>query len=278
MSSNDNAESRELKPCPFCPNGEGEIKRGYEHGSMMYFTRCVAHKNPKHVIAAYGLTQNEADTAWNTRPQPRFTEAELVEVALGTYDKHMEMRAEYPRNVYRDAIRALVRVEQQPTGGGEKPFHELIREPMTDWTAVRQREAMEASLRDAPAIVAAISPTQPQQAATKSNAGVELPSWLMGSAQALLDLDAKGSLVPHGIGGHARSIIQAFIDAHAALTLSPPAAGEQVERVTAAIYDAFHNSTLPSMQGKLRTAGDMKDYVTKLVLAALPTPPDGGTE
>lgn len=60
--------------------------------------------------------------------------------------------------------------------------------------------------------------------------------------------------------------------------LSPPAAGEQVERVTAAIYDAFHNSTLPSMQGKLRTAGDMKDYVTKLVLAALPTPPDGGTE
>ena len=31
------------------------------------------------------------------------------------------------------------------------------------------------------------------------------------SAKALLDLDKKGALVPHGIGGHARGIISAFI-------------------------------------------------------------------
>ena len=34
---------------------------------------------------------------------------------------------------------------------------------------------------------------------------------LIKSAQALLDLDAAGALVPHGIGGHARVIIAAFI-------------------------------------------------------------------
>lgn len=34
---------------------------------------------------------------------------------------------------------------------------------------------------------------------------------LIRSAQALLDLDAAGALVPHGIGGHARSIIESFI-------------------------------------------------------------------
>ncbi len=45
---------------------------------------------------------------------------------------------------------------------------------------------------------------------------VALPDWLMGSAQALLDMDASGSLVPHGIGGHARSIIEEFIKAHKA--------------------------------------------------------------
>jgi hypothetical protein len=41
-----------------------------------------------------------------------------------------------------------------------------------------------------------------------------LPSWLLGSAKALLELDANNSLVPHGIGNNAREIIQAFIDVH----------------------------------------------------------------
>ena len=40
-----------------------------------------------------------------------------------------------------------------------------------------------------------------------------LPAWLLPSAQALLDLDAENALVPHGIGGHARDIIQTFIEA-----------------------------------------------------------------
>ena len=41
------------------------------------------------------------------------------------------------------------------------------------------------------------------------------PKWLIPSAKALLELDAKGVLVPHGIGGHARDIIAEFIALHA---------------------------------------------------------------
>lgn len=37
---------------------------------------------------------------------------------------------------------------------------------------------------------------------------------LIASAQALLDLDARGALVPHGIGGHARTIIEGFLALH----------------------------------------------------------------
>lgn len=37
---------------------------------------------------------------------------------------------------------------------------------------------------------------------------------LLGSAKALLSLDKDGSLVPHGIGGHARKIIESFIKIH----------------------------------------------------------------
>ena len=39
---------------------------------------------------------------------------------------------------------------------------------------------------------------------------------LIDSAQALLDLDAKGALSPHGIGGLARENIEKFIAAHRA--------------------------------------------------------------
>ena len=38
------------------------------------------------------------------------------------------------------------------------------------------------------------------------------------NAQALLDLDKDGALVPHGIGGHARTIITEFIAEHVGLT------------------------------------------------------------
>lgn len=51
----------------------------------------------------------------------------------------------------------------------------------------------------------------------------EIPEWLISSAQALLDLDTKGALVPHGLGGHAYRIIQEFLDMHApAATPAPP--------------------------------------------------------
>lgn len=41
----------------------------------------------------------------------------------------------------------------------------------------------------------------------------KLPGWLLGSATALLDLDARGALVPHGIGEHARVVIAEFVKA-----------------------------------------------------------------
>lgn len=37
------------------------------------------------------------------------------------------------------------------------------------------------------------------------------PDALLASAKALLDLDADGALVPHGIGGHARNVIEGFL-------------------------------------------------------------------
>lgn len=36
--------------------------------------------------------------------------------------------------------------------------------------------------------------------------------------------------------------------------------------IDTSIYDAFHNMAQDSMSGKINTQGDMKDYVTKIVL------------
>jgi hypothetical protein len=43
---------------------------------------------------------------------------------------------------------------------------------------------------------------------------VSLPAWLIPSAKALLALDKENALVPHGIGLHARSIMEEFIKAY----------------------------------------------------------------
>lgn len=61
----------ELLPCLKC--GNFPTQRGYESGSMLYYTRCVGgyvglvKRGNGHVFAAYGPTQEEADIAWNTR-------------------------------------------------------------------------------------------------------------------------------------------------------------------------------------------------------------------
>lgn len=54
-----------------------------------------------------------------------------------------------------------------------------------------------------------------------------IPNWLMASAKALLDLDEKKLLAPHGIGGHARSVIQEFVNAY---TRQPPKRESIAER------------------------------------------------
>ncbi len=67
------------------------------------------------------------------------------------------------------------------------------------------------------------------------------PNWLLSSAQALLDLDASGSLSPHGIGNHAHGIIQEFIRVHC-----------NVERI---FNEAIANQQ-PAQQGK-RAEGEV---------------------
>ena len=51
-------------------------------------------------------------------------------------------------------------------------------------------------------------------ASTRQPDETPTPNWLLASARALLDLDAQNALAPHGIGGHARDIIQQFINVH----------------------------------------------------------------
>jgi len=53
---------------------------------------------------------------------------------------------------------------------------------------------------------------------------MNLDQWIA-STDALLELDAKGALVPHGIGGHASTLLQ---EAMALLTRSDPAVRERV--------------------------------------------------
>ena len=71
----------------------------------------------------------------------------------------------------------------------------------------------------------------PRTPDTSAKGDVALPKWLLASAQALLDLDASNSLVPHGIGGHARGIIQEFIDAHKSALQAPRSDTSAVELV-----------------------------------------------
>lgn len=60
---------------------------------------------------------------------------------------------------------------------------------------------------------------------------------LLSSARSLLDLDKSGALVPHGIGGHARGIIEAFI---VRMAYAPQAAPVHVEgEGRKAIYQAY---------------------------------------
>lgn len=96
MSSNDNAESRELKPCPFC---------GYKHLHLQRQSLAAdmcPDETPENerVLWRIGCGQcgaeiNSADTReqvvgiWNTRiqptrPQPRFSEAELTQLIEDT--------------------------------------------------------------------------------------------------------------------------------------------------------------------------------------------------
>lgn len=65
---------------------------------------------------------------------------------------------------------------------------------------------------------------------------------LLSSARALLDLDASGSLVPHGIDGLAREIIEGFIAALSPQEAAPGAVGvkklDWVQREGVGIFDA----------------------------------------
>ena len=55
-----------------------------------------------------------------------------------------------------------------------------------------------------------------------------LDQWIA-SADALLDLDAKNALVPHGIGGHARTLLQDALDRALRSEPSEPVAWQPIE-------------------------------------------------
>jgi hypothetical protein len=52
-----------LKPCPFCPSPP---VRTWDHDARVYSAGCFNTDCPVRPMA-YGLTQAEADAAWNTR-------------------------------------------------------------------------------------------------------------------------------------------------------------------------------------------------------------------
>lgn len=64
---------------------------------------------------------------------------------------------------------------------------------------------------------------------------------LLRCAAALLSLDASGSLVPHGIGGHARGIINA-LGARLAMHKASPQSTEAVERARGAFMEGFYSA------------------------------------
>lgn len=87
-----------------------------------------------------------------------------------------------------------------------EPVAEVIEDKLADWS--KPHATVKWHQTDFP--IGTKFYAAPQQA---------IPSGLIESAQALLDLDANNALVPHGIGGLARSIIERFI----ALSVSPTA-------------------------------------------------------
>ena len=76
---------------------------------------------------------------------------------------------------------------------------------------------------------------------------------LISNATALLEMDAEGCLVPHGIGGHARGLLQAFIvrlQACGAAQASPPVPENRVPEawtnlLAYVLQDDMHNRLTP---------------------------------
>lgn len=103
---------------------------------------------------------------------------------------------------------------------------------------------------------------------------------LVKSTIALLELDAKNALAPHGIGGHARTLLEAFV----ARTATQPTA--TTTEVTEAMVDAYKHAYAAKMYEIMNTAHagpfpiDVSDLAIRSGLAAaLSTAPsgDGGT-
>lgn len=87
------------------------------------------------------------------------------------------------------------------------------------------------------------------------------------NAQALLDLDKDGALVPHGIGGHARTIITEFISEHGRLTARIAELEQRLKpfAVTAdtwTVQNAAHRGILLTLSnGERMCAMDASDFI-----------------
>lgn len=92
--------------------------------------------------------------------------------------------------------------------------------------------------------------------------------WLA-SAEALLDLDAKGALVPHGIGGHARTLLEEAIRHISAVALpaqnlheSQTVSEEMVELIAISYHEAeSDNDTVPWERCKSNYRGRVRKMV-----------------
>lgn len=93
----------------------------------------------------------------------------------------------------------------------DDPLIEAVTRGARMWTVGNQRQCIPKDI--AYDIVKELRPLMTTSKLAQGEAP-SLPDWVLPSAKALLEMDAKGCLVPHGIGNNARDIIAEFIKAH----------------------------------------------------------------
>lgn len=141
--------------------------------------------------------------------------ARLNELADVVAQKHDRIGAEFamriPAECDRDAdlvmAEAARRLSAAPAVHGEPVAWQRVDRPERIVTTLSRRTWQETN--DGVGFIPLYTAPQPAEQQPDTFNGDD--ETLISSAKSLLALDAKGALSPHGIGGHARGIISAFI-------------------------------------------------------------------